>query len=109
MAKDLNICVGFSSVCFEYWILLHYVRTTKPFSDCDELIDYIRDKYDPSYLKKNNHYNDLKSLINTAIENGKWLVGQMKTANPNKRIYEINPYTNVYELVEFILDISLNS
>lgn len=104
MAKDNNIKVAFSNVCFEYWILLHFEKCTKPFHKCDEVIKYIRDNHDKDYLKKNNHFERLQDKIETAISNNKWLIEthwKFEIQN-GKPIYEINPYTDVYYLVKLL-------
>jgi len=78
MADANDIKITFSSICFEFWILLHYFRTSRPFSDCDQLIHFIKEKYDSDYEKRNNHYEHLKARINNAIKNGKWLLKEVQ-------------------------------
>jgi hypothetical protein len=104
-AKSRDIKIIFSSICFEYWILLHYARTTRPFHNCSEIITFIKSSYDNEYEKRNNHYNNLKDRINTAIENGNWLIEQVLKVNADKQIYEMNPYTNAHELASYLLEI----
>ena len=41
-AQSNDIKVIFSSICFEYWILLHYFKITRPFINCDELVHFIK-------------------------------------------------------------------
>lgn len=38
MAERNNINIAFSNICFELWILLHFVNTTSPYSCCDDLL-----------------------------------------------------------------------
>ncbi len=107
MAKDNDIKVAFSNICFEFWILLHFEKSTKPFRTCDEVIKYIRQNYDQEYSKKNDHFERLKDKIEFAIHNNHWLIEKhWKFELQNgKPFYEINPYTNVYSLVEFLLEL----
>jgi len=106
MARVNNISVAFSNICFEFWILLHYERCTRPFTSCDEVIKYIRKNYDSNYLKKNDHYQRLYDKIITAISNNKWLLDthwnfELQKGTP---IYNLNPYTDVYKLVNILLN-----
>ena len=73
MLRNTPVKTVFSNVCFEYWILLHYEQTQRPFSDCDELITYIESRHDPLYTKSNDHFHQLKERTQTAISNAKWL------------------------------------
>lgn len=104
MALDNGINVAFSNTCFEYWILLHFEKATKPFGPCDEILKYIRDKYDPDYSKNNDHYFRLADKIETAIENNKWLLKKHweHEIEENEIKLELNPFTNVYKLIEFL-------
>ncbi len=105
-AYSNNVKVIFSSICFEYWILLHYIKTTRPFINCDELVNFIKQRYDPSYLKRDDHFINLMDKIENAIQNNEWLVAQIKRANPSTQIYDLNPYTNVYEIVNYLLHLT---
>ncbi len=77
---------AFSEPCFEFWLLLHFIKTDKPFVNFDGLRkDGNFRKYFPNYKKSEIIFNDLKGKIPTACENAK-----------------NNPYTNVNELVEYL-------
>ncbi len=104
MARDNGIKVAFSNVCFEFWVLLHYEKSTKPFSNCDEIIKYIRTNHDADYLKKNDHYERLYDKIEAAITNNKWLLNKhwIYELEKGTAIYDLNPYTDVYYLVSFL-------
>jgi hypothetical protein len=107
MAKDNGINIAFSNICFEFWILLHFERCTKPFHNCDEIIKYIRKKYDKEYLKKDDHFARLQDKIENAIDNNDWLITkhwqfELQNGTP---IYDINPYTDVYKLVKLLMSL----
>ena len=51
-AEANEIRIAFSSISFEYWILLHFKYTTRPFSKADEII---------RHLKKNGYIDYDKS------------------------------------------------
>jgi len=104
---DNNIKVAFSNICFEFWILLHYERSTKPFQNCNEVIQYIRQNYNEDYLKKNDHHEKLRDKIESAITHNKWLINthwQFELQN-GVPIYNINPYIDVYKLVNLLLNL----
>jgi hypothetical protein len=107
-ANDINI--AFSSICFEYWILLHFEYTTRPFANCDELVDFMGracgyryDKTDPLTYEKT------KGRISTAKANASRCREYQANCNSVKTpVYELNPYTNVDELVITIEEFSAN-
>ncbi len=105
MAYANNYKIAFSVICFEYWVLLHFEKTTKVFSKCDDVINYIRKNHFTNYRKKINVYDDLKDKVNYAIENGKWIIKQNKSdINRGKKLYELSAYTDVNLLVERLIN-----
>jgi hypothetical protein len=98
------IGIAFSNICFEFWILLHYQRTSRQFQNCDEVIKFIRDNHDEDYGKANDHFNRLKDRIPAAIESAKWLT-DTHWAFDDRQIWERNPYTDVYKIIQGIEDI----
>jgi len=99
LANRIEFCI--SVVCFEYWVLLHFEKTTKSFDNCDDIINYIESKHYKEYSKNKNCFMDLKKLIPDAIKNGFWLHQQIKTDIDNgKKGYQINPYTDIHKLVD---------
>ena len=60
--------------CFEFWLLLHYKRLTKPFSNCDEVIKELK-KYWPEYDKSlkcaKQVFDKLKDRLDTAKNNSR--------------------------------------
>jgi hypothetical protein len=105
-AVQNKISVALSIICFEYWVLLHFERTSKPFSNCKGLINYLKKKHFSDYLKCESCFDTLRDKIQTAIKNGEWLtknyVRPMLESGTN--IYELSAYTNVHELVKKILN-----
>ncbi|MCF7970584.1 MAG: RloB family protein [Methylococcaceae bacterium] len=93
---------------FEYWFLLHFTPSTKPYSPLatksvgDQVIDDLK-TYLPDYKKKQ------KGIYKYSIENS--LLSGAKAHS--KRIFElskktrdINPSTNVHELVEYLEELN---
>lgn len=102
LADQKKINIAFSSICFEFWILLHYEYTSKSFVNCADLCHHLKNKHSIDCSKSiENLYELTKEMLNTAISNAKQLVLAQKSAYPEKTpIYEKNPYTNLYELID---------
>jgi len=106
-ARANEIQIAFSSISFEYWFLLHFIKTTKPFTKSDEVIKHLKqDSYYTNYEKSLDHYQKLKNLTQTAIQNAQWLRKQVgyDTSMEDKR-YVFNPYTDVDILVSYLLSL----
>ncbi len=104
MARDNKIKVAISIICFEYWILLHFEKTTKIFTKCDEVISYIKKNHFAGYRKNTNSYKELKNKIITAIDNGEWIVKQNKNdIDRGVKIHQLSAYTDVHLLVQRII------
>ena len=91
--------------CFEYWLLLHFEFSTKPYnrlpknSAADQVISDLK-KYLPDYEK--NSYGVFTMLLNNleaAKNNAKKANAQADNAQTD------NPSTYVHELVQFLQDI----
>ncbi|MBU0681872.1 MAG: RloB family protein [Proteobacteria bacterium] len=101
IGKGHRILATTSVPCFEFWILLHYKYTTKPFavphgSICAKVISDLK-AYMPGYQKGDNDtYNATKDLIATAIENAKKVARHCEIAGTDM------PSTQMYELVEYL-------
>lgn len=107
IAESSGVRIAFSSVCFEYWILLHYERTQHEFKSCGKgehnLIEYLK-KYLPHYEKGRDLFTkEFKSRLPTAIRNAHWLLQNKQEELQTKEIYDLWAYTNVFELVEILL------
>lgn len=101
-----EIEIAFSVVCFEYWILLHFEKTTRLFNDCDSIGSYIRQKYFPEYEKSRNNYHHLKDKISIAIEYATSIAKQNQNdLNDGLKPYQLQAYTNVHELISFLKDL----
>lgn len=87
-----NVKIIISNPCLEYWLLLHYEYTAKPFKDCNEanqlLKKYLSD-YDKSekYFIKNDLYKKIKNIQHTAVKNAK-KIGEFRSENFDSSICE---------------------
>jgi len=105
MANANKINVALSTICFEYWVLLHFERTTKPFIKCEDVIKYIKKNHFNDYEKNTNCYLALKDKIQFAIKNAKWLLKQVKIdLDTGKKITDLSAYTNVHLLVKKLIN-----
>ncbi|MCL2571131.1 MAG: RloB family protein [Defluviitaleaceae bacterium] len=95
--------VALSNPCFELWFLLHFTYTTGHVRDCDTLIEKLS-KYIPKYKKDSGIYNLLADKQCNAISNGKKLENYHQEQGKSDMIdVSVNPYTNVWELVEALI------
>lgn len=107
MAKANNIRIAFSSISFEYWILLHFEYTTRPFGRADEVINHLKNKGYIDYEKNDRTtYGKIKDKTPVAVTHAVRVRKYQHQANPDSKIYEMNPYTNVDELLDSINKIS---
>jgi hypothetical protein len=105
-AKKEGVKIAFSSISFEFWILLHFEKTTKAFSKCDQLITYIESQNHMKEYEKNltDVYNKTKDKLEIAFHNAEFVRNQMKTANSGANVFTLNTYTNVDDLVKRLLN-----
>lgn len=91
--------------CFEYWLLLHFVYTTQPFSAsgknsiADNVVKELK-IYIPTYEKgQNDIFVLLQDKLNFAIKNAK-KANQESAENDTD-----NPSTDIVELVEYLVSL----
>ena len=98
--KSRKNYVAITSVpAFEYWLLLHYLYTTKPYEDASEVLHDLK-RYMPDYQK--NHtgiFNKLQGKLETAKRNAEQSLEAANQADTD------NPSTNVHTLVQSLQDI----
>jgi hypothetical protein len=82
--------------CFEVWVLLHFVKTTRVFPACDHVIREIA-KYYGEYAKgMKNVFDALTDKIDVAITNADHL------ENHNRDTKSNNPATTIHTLVKYL-------
>ena len=99
--KDKEGLIATNSVpCFEYWLILHFENTSKPFysnpskSAGDEAVTYLK-KYIKKYEKGDNDiYKKTKKYMSIALKRAKVINKQAKEVNND------NPSTYITELVD---------
>ncbi len=106
-AEEEGIGIAYSSISFETWILLHFTYSTRSYRSCDELMKVLDRHYPNGYDKAmNNLFEETAgadhSRLPTAIANAKRLNREMLKVNVGKPVFELNPYSNVHELLAAI-------
>jgi hypothetical protein len=106
LAKGHKMQAIVSTPCFEYWLLLHFRKTTKdyysgPGSACKRVISELKRQPDMAdYEKGIGGVFDLTvSRLSEAIKNSKEVSADRKAAGTD------NPSTKVHELIEFLQDL----
>jgi hypothetical protein len=104
-ARDAKINIAYSSICFETWILLHFEYTTSAYSCCDELTAKRLESHIPDYDKAANKLFAVVTKdggLSKARKRAEKLCKAMVENNPGKKIYELNPYTDMHKLLDAI-------
>lgn len=106
IAKKKMVKIGFSSISFEYWLLIHFRFTTRGYTRSEELIkkEFIHIPELENYNKTDrNIYLALSSSLNKAVINAKKIQKHHEDCCQHKtEMYDWNPYTNLDKLIEDI-------
>ena len=105
VARDFSpeINIAFSIPCFEFFVLLHFEKTSKPFTKCDDVISYIKKQnYIPNYEKSGNLFQLLIEYLPNALANSKWLI---ENSDEQEKVYNLSAYSNLHSLIEFLYDL----
>ena len=105
LGKKKKIIAIPSVPCFEFWLLLHFIYTTRPFdappgnSICSRVIKELK-KYIPTYQKGDrNIFGELQDKLDKAITNARKVEQFHRTSATD------NPSTRVHSLVEYLRDL----
>jgi RloB-like protein len=99
------IQVGFSSISFEQWVLLHFELNTSAFYNSREIIHYFDLKgYFNQHFQKGWFLYEKRGLpiIKEFLSTVKEAIKNAKTINKlniSQKHYETNPYSDVYRLI----------
>lgn len=105
-----NIFVIINNPCLEYWILLHFEKTSKYFDTCDSasrqlkkhLTDY--NKSQQYFTKQDNDiYLKLKPFLNKAILNANKLK-EFDFENPHTAIAQMQLFFEVNEIKKYLYE-----
>jgi hypothetical protein len=111
-ASNAGVKVAISNVCFEYWILLHFVETSAAYTCCDDFLN--RSALNTSviaitglpYRKSDRSLNaKLMDCVPTARQRALRTNQAVKTTHQSGALpYEINPFTDMPKLLQAIDD-----
>jgi len=103
---EINIII--SCICFEYWILLHFEKNSESFQKCKDVKNYLSDSGHLKGYKTGdpNLFRNIRDKIETAVEYASWIrfLQRNEIYRYRKRLFLINPFTNVDTLVNLIRD-----
>lgn len=89
----------YSVPAFEYWLLLHFKYSTKPYNGADEIVRDLTE-YISGYTKgQQDIFNTLQAKLDTAKKNAKRSLKQAKQNETD------NPSTHVHKIVECLQNI----
>lgn len=105
-ANSTGINIALSSISFEFWVLLHFEYTTTPrFSNSKDIIHKMKDEQYIDYKKSmSDLYEFLYPHLEKARTNAQRLRNHHDSTSPRVKPYNLNPYTNVDELVFAIIE-----
>lgn len=92
--RSKGIMVAASNPAFEYWFLLHFVETSRPFTNCDELVRELQVQF-PEYRKNTRDFSVFYDRTELAIERAKRVLAN----HPDSDVIP-NPSTHVFRLME---------
>jgi hypothetical protein len=90
LAKKSGIKVAISNPCFELWLLLHLAAHTAHISTRD--VQRLLCRHLPGYDKSDLSFDDFASGVGDAYERSREL-------EPTGRAHDVNPSTNVWQLM----------
>jgi hypothetical protein len=109
-ASQNNIEVALSNVCFEFWLLLHFVNSATPYSSCSDLLknSALSDRVEQACGQKYDKtsavlFEQIKDHISSARTRAEAINTQgLMAAGSQAMPFDINPYTDVHKLLDEI-------
>jgi hypothetical protein len=111
LAAQNGINISLTSVCFEYWLILHFVQSNAPYSCYDDLISKscLKDKFKAlTGQKYEKGSSSIYRLVSKDVEEAKKRAIRINTqtlaaAPANvRRPHLMNPYTDMPKLLDAI-------
>lgn len=104
-SRHTNIKIAYSSICFETWILLHFCYSTKAYTCCDEIKKDLNKYFEQGYDKAVKNIFILAAgsdliRLSDARKNARKMCDWAR--GTGEKIWQLNPYTNVHELLDAI-------
>ncbi len=105
LGKRSKIFVIPSVPCFEFWLLLHFTYTTKPFdapagdSVCARVIEELKNHLSAYQKGDQDIFNKIQDMLDNAITNARSIEQYHQTSGTD------NPSTLVHSMVEYLRDL----
>jgi hypothetical protein len=93
-----GIKLAVSTMCFEYWILLHGKEIGTPTASCDETLKILKKEYLPNYSKGGFRFDEVVRSYREASQRAKKL--RMAGIRRGSLAEDQNPCSEVYLLIE---------
>lgn len=101
VADENGFHLAVSNPAFEFWYVLHFERTTRPFADGDELKEYLR-RHIPGYQAAMSVFDKLLPSTPMALQHARNILEN----HPQGEQRFPNPSTQVHLLVEELIEMS---
>lgn len=99
------IQIAFTVACFEYFVLLHFKKSTKAYANCDVVIAELKN-YLPDYRKATNLFSILEEKMSDGLENSEWCHNHFAgEINAGQKVYNCDPYCNIHLLVNYLFSL----
>ncbi|MDC5156339.1 RloB family protein, partial [Acinetobacter baumannii] len=108
LAQKNGVFIAFSNICFEQWLIYHFLDSSRSYSSYSNLISEseltkkMAEIGIPKYDKGENIYSKLIPFIDTAIRNAKKIREQLDQTNPDMHPAEKGGYVDIDLLLEAI-------
>jgi len=102
IANEVKLAI--STMCFEYWILLHFEENASATIDCDTLVSYLKKTHLAEYEKGKCDFHEIVPNVHEASKRAEQVrkPGILRGDLPEKQ----NPCSEVYMLINAILHTS---
>ncbi len=99
-AKGNKLDVILSNPCFEYWYILHFMKTSAPFNRSQDAKAALRREH-PAYNESDTTiFNVVYPKTSDAIKNSKEVLNEQH--NDAEDLRDCNPSTHVHKIVEYL-------
>lgn len=99
-AKDNKLEVILSNPCFEYWYILHFRKTSAPFSSSQNVKSALRREHSAYSESDTTIFNVVYPKTSDAIRHSKEVLNEQH--NDAEDLRDCNPSTHVHKIVEYL-------
>jgi len=103
-AKDNKLDVILSNPCFEYWYILHFRKTSKPFNTSRDVKSALRQEHSAYSECDTTIFNVVYPKTSDAIKHSKEVLKEQH--NDAEDLSNCNPSTHVHKIVEYLQNTS---